>query len=104
MSEATCGDREDEPDVALLVRATVIVVKWLIAVRRQRTRSAASPALFQLVQARRQRGGKLFATSSAIRSLVSSATFCASITSPATRSSFGTKHQPATGRPQQSSS
>jgi len=48
MSEATCGDREDEPDVALLVRATVIVVKWLIAVRRQRTRSAASPALFQL--------------------------------------------------------
>lgn len=40
----------------------------------------------------RQRGRKLFATSNAPRSLVSSAIFCASMTSPATRLSFGTKH------------
>jgi hypothetical protein len=47
---------------------------------------------------------KCLATANAPRSLVSRAIFCASITSPATRQSLGTKHQPAIGRPESSSS
>src|SRR6478736_5345078 len=43
--------------------------------------------------------GKRFATANAARSFVSSAIFCASITSPGTRYPLGTKHHPISGRP-----
>jgi hypothetical protein len=49
-------------------------------------------------------GVKLFATASAPRSSVSRAIFWASMTSPATRGSRGTKHQPLLGRAASSSS
>jgi hypothetical protein len=52
----------------------------------------------------RHLGGKFLATSNAVRSLASSAIFCAGMTSPAMRSSFGTKHQPVSWRPDESSS
>jgi|ERR1700722_10709007 hypothetical protein len=48
--------------------------------------------------------GKFFATANAPRSSVSKAIFWANMTSPATKLSLGTKHQPALGRPTSSSS
>ena len=49
-------------------------------------------------------GANFLATANAPRSLVSRAIFCANTTSPATRQSLGTKHQPAFERPASSSS
>src|SRR5260221_6178171 len=49
-------------------------------------------------------GVNSFATANAPRSSVSRAIFWASMTSPATRETSGTKHQPARGRPASSSS
>jgi hypothetical protein len=49
-------------------------------------------------------GANLFATDKARLSNVSKAIFCASITSPATRQPWGTKHQPILRRPVSSSS
>jgi len=57
-----------------------------------------------LLHVRSYLGVKLFATANAPRSSVSRATFWASMTSPTTRLSLGTKHQPARGRPASSSS
>ena len=49
-------------------------------------------------------GANRLATASAVFSSVSKAIFCASMTSPATSMSLGTKHQPTFGRPSWSSS
>jgi hypothetical protein len=49
-------------------------------------------------------GANFLATANAPCSLVSRAIFCASMTSPATRQSLGTKHQPLFRRPASSSS
>src|SRR2546427_12118524 len=47
-------------------------------------------------------GIKFFATTKAPRSSVSTAIFCANMTSPATRGALGTKHQPFRGLPAKS--
>src|SRR6266568_401788 len=65
---------------------------------RQLRMAARAGSADQLVGSSNYLGIKLFAAASAPHSSVSRAIFWASMTSPATRRSLGTKHQPVLGR------